>query len=386
MENKIENGILTIFLEGNVDSNNAEEVGKNIDEIRSGNVHETLVLDLEKLNYISSAGLRQILRLKKQESDFKIINVSSEVYEIFDMTGFAEMIDIQKAYRKFDVEGCEVIGSGSNGIVYRINPDTIIKVYRNSDALDEIKRERELAKTALVLGINTAIPFDVVMVGDKYGSMFELLSAKSLTKLIVAEPENLEKYVHIFVDLLKEIHNTPVKAGLLPDAKQRAIKWAHDLNGVIDDEHYNKLIRMLEEVPESLMMIHGDYHTNNVHYDGKEAILIDMDTLSTGNPVFELSNVFLAYHGFGEINHANTVEFLHMEWDLCQKVLEKTFAFYFDGQDSSVIESAKHKAYTVGYTRLLRRTLKREKDNQAMIDNCMKRIIEEMDATDDLII
>ena len=39
--------------------------------------------------------------------------------------------------------------------------------------VDDIKRERELAKTALVLGVNTAIPFDVVKVGDKYGSVFE---------------------------------------------------------------------------------------------------------------------------------------------------------------------------------------------------------------------
>ena len=195
MKNTFENGVLTIYLEGNVDTSNAEEVGKEIDEIRNEHPDGKFVLDLQDLKYISSAGLRQILRLKKKEPEFKIINCSSEIYEIFDMTGFAEMMDIEKAYRQMSVEGCEKIGEGSNGVVYRLNPDTIIKVYKNNDALEDIKRERELAKTALVLGVNTAIPFDVVKVGDKFGSVFELLSAKSITKLIMADPDNKEKYV-----------------------------------------------------------------------------------------------------------------------------------------------------------------------------------------------
>ena len=57
------------------------------------------------------------------------------------MTGFAEMIEIRKAYRTVSVNGCEVIGAGANGKVYRIDPDTIIKVYRNPDALPEIRPE-----------------------------------------------------------------------------------------------------------------------------------------------------------------------------------------------------------------------------------------------------
>ena len=164
MKNTFENNVLTIYPVGNVDTANAEQFGKEVDELRAQYPDGQLVLDMEELKYISSAGLRQILRLKKKEKDLKIINCSSEIYDIFEMTGFAEMMDISKGYRKMSVEGCEVIGEGSNGIVYRLNPDTIIKVYKNNDALEDIKRERELAKTALVLGVNTAIPFDVVKV------------------------------------------------------------------------------------------------------------------------------------------------------------------------------------------------------------------------------
>lgn len=384
MNSTFENNVLTIYPEGNIDTSNAEQVGAEFDEIRSKNPDGKLVLDLENLKYISSAGLRQILRLKKKESDFEIINCSSDIYEVFEMTGFSEMMTISKAYRKMSVDGCEVIGEGSNGVVYRLNPDTIIKVYRNSDALDDIKRERELAKTALVLGVNTAIPFDVVKVGDKYGSVFELLSAKSITKLIIAEPENKDKYIKIFADMLKEIHNTPVKEGLLPSAKQTALGWAKWLQGHIPNETQEKLVKMIEAVPESNMMLHGDYHTNNVHYANGEAILIDMDTLATGNPVFEFASIFLAYEGYGELDKSKVEDFLKIDWDTAQYILYKLVDLYYEDKDEEFRKSVLDKAKVIGYTRALRRTIKRNPDEKELIEHYKKELIEYVDKVDEL--
>ncbi len=385
MNSKFENDTLTIYLEGNVDTSNAEQVGQEIDEIRVHNPNGAFVLDLEGLKYISSAGLRQILRLKKKEKEYRIINCSSEIYDIFDMTGFAEMMDIEKAYRKMTVDGCEVIGEGSNGIVYRLNPDTIIKVYKNSDALDDIKRERELAKTALVLGINTAIPFDVVKVGDMYGSVFELLSAKSLTKFIVSEPENKDKYIKIFADMLLEIHNTPVKPGTLPDMKEKALSWVTWLKEHIPSNTYEKLYKLVDEVPHVDNMLHGDYHTNNVHYANGESILIDMDTLSVGHPIFEFASIYLAYRGYGEVDHSKVTDFIKIDWETAGYVWDKLIDFYFEGKDDAFKESVKDKAKVIGYTRMLRRTIKREPNNKALIDHSLNKLIEYVDKTDTLI-
>ena len=384
MNSKFENNTLTIFLEGNVDTSNAEQVGVEIDKIRLANPEGSLVLDLENLKYISSAGLRQILRLKKKEKDYKIINCSSEIYEIFDMTGFAEMMDIEKAYRKMSVEGCEVIGEGSNGIVYRINPDTIIKVYKNSDALDAIKRERELAKTALVLGINTAIPFDVVKVGDMYGSVFELLSAKSLTKYILAEPENKDTYIKIFADMLKEIHNTPVKPGTLPNNKEVALGWVDWLKEHIPSETYDKLHSLVEGIEHRDTMLHGDYHTNNVHYANGEAILIDMDTLSIGHPVLEFASIYLAYRGYGETDHNRVEKFMKLDWDTAGYVWKKLLDLYFDDKDDAYKQAVEDKAKVIGYTRMLRRTIKREPDNKELIDHSLNQLIECVNKVDSL--
>ncbi|MCQ2441495.1 MAG: STAS domain-containing protein, partial [Clostridia bacterium] len=123
MEFKKVDGLLTIFLAGRIDSHNADQTGVEIDKIIAENEAESVLFDAENLEYISSAGLRVVLRIRKARPELKIINVSSEVYEIFEMTGVTEMMTIEKAYRRVSVDGCEVIGQGANGKVYRLDPD-----------------------------------------------------------------------------------------------------------------------------------------------------------------------------------------------------------------------------------------------------------------------
>lgn len=381
MKNNFENNVVTIFLEGNIDTTNAEAVGEEINTIKAEHPEAALVLDAEELKYISSAGLRQILRLKKTNKDFKVINVNSEIYEVFEMTGFSEMMDIQKAYRKMSVEGCEVIGEGSNGIVYRLNPDTIIKVYKNNDALADIHRERELARTALVMGVNTAIPYDVVKVGDNYGSVFELLSAKSITKWIGADHDNIDEYIGVFINMLKEIHETPVKPGTLPSEKQVVANWVKYLKGHIDDEHYNKLEKLIDDVPESDFMLHGDYHTNNVHYDKKEAILIDMDTICVGDPIFEFGSIYNAYQGYGISDPMRIENFLKVKYEDACYIWKKAVQLYFGVDDITDIEN---KCKVIGLTRVLRRTLKRESDNSELINMSKQMLLDAIDSVDSL--
>ena len=61
-----------------------------------------------------------------------------------------------------------------------MDEETIVKEFHNADALENINRERELARTAFVLGIPTAISYDVVRLENGgYGAVYELLNAKS---------------------------------------------------------------------------------------------------------------------------------------------------------------------------------------------------------------
>ena len=90
-EYRTDKDILYISLVGRIDASNAADVEKKINEIRSANQGMHTVLDADNLEYVSSAGLRVVLRLRKEEPKLAIINVSPEVYGVFEMTGFTEM-------------------------------------------------------------------------------------------------------------------------------------------------------------------------------------------------------------------------------------------------------------------------------------------------------
>ena len=79
---------MKIKLNGRIDSNNAPQVERSVMEQLAGKNGEAVVLDAAALDYISSAGLRVLLHLKKQHPALSVVNVSSEVYEILEMTGF----------------------------------------------------------------------------------------------------------------------------------------------------------------------------------------------------------------------------------------------------------------------------------------------------------
>lgn len=380
---------LIITLSGHIDSNNVKEAEADVLKIVEGTPEKPLTIDAEKLEYLSSAGLRMILHLRKTHTELKIINVQPEVFDIFEMTGFTQMMTIEKAYRLVSVEGSEEIGRGANGTIYRIDQDNVVKVYNNADALAEIQHEREVARTALVLGIPTAISYDVVKVGESYGSVFELLNAKSFSKLISTEPDKLDWCVKEYVELLKKIHGTLVPDGELPDIKETVLSWAEFMQDYLPEEYGKKLLSMVQAVPYDRHMIHGDYHTKNVELVGDEVLLIDMDTLAVGHPVFELASMFNAFVGFAERDHEIVKKFQGFDFETAGLFWQKTLAEYLHTDDPEKIRSVEDKARIIGYTRLIRRSIRRKgletEEGRADIEFWKKELMELLDRNDTLV-
>ena len=96
MNYKINDKTLTIFFVGELNSSNSEDVEKEIDGITSSVSFDSILLDFEKLNYISSAGLRVVLRLKKLFDDTSIINVNGDVYKTLEIVNFSELLTVKR--------------------------------------------------------------------------------------------------------------------------------------------------------------------------------------------------------------------------------------------------------------------------------------------------
>ena len=384
---RIENDTLYLELVGRIDTSNADQIEQSIQKIRTENPTANCVLDAEKLEFISSAGLRIILRLLKELKQLKIINVNSEVYEILDMTGFTDMLTVEKAFRKISIDGCELIARGGNGAVYRYDAESIVKIYHNGASLDEIRLEKELCRKVFIKGINTAIPYDVVKVGDSYGSVAEMLSAKSVAKILKTNPEKLDECMNIYTDLLKKIHSTPVAVGEMPSMKEIAVNWVEFLESYLPKDLWTKLMDLVKNISEPQFMIHGDYHINNVMIQDGEPLLIDMDTVAYGHPIFEFAAVYLGFVGYCETNPSGVIDFYGVNYETTTTLWKTLLEKYFNG-DKAKIQEVELKAKVIGYARMLRRTIRRvgkdTEEGKLQIELCKKYLTELVPLVDTL--
>ena len=384
---RVDNEILYIAVAGRIDASNAALAEEKIFRIKKENPGKHTVLDADKLEYISSAGLRVVLKLRKEEPKLAIINVASDVYEVFDMTGFTDMVTVEKAYPRMSVEGCEFIAKGANGAVYRYNDETIIKTYFAKDALPEIKQERENARRAFVLGINTAIPYGIVRVGDCYGTITELLNATSVTKLIRKNPDDMTVAAKYYIDMLKTIHGVTVEDGQVPDMKETALAWADFVAPHLPEDQAKKLRALIEAVPKRNSLMHGDYHTNNIMVQNGEPLLIDMDTLCMGHPVFELGSMFNAFIGYSELDHNVTMDFYGYPHEAAVTFWDMALKLYLGTEDEAVCQAVAEKAMIIGYTRMLRRAIRRpnEAESPAKIARCKEMLAALLSKVDTLV-
>ena len=113
-----------------------------------------------------------------------------------------------KKYREVSVDHCERIGKGAKSDVYRYDDELIIKVYNSKNTYKDVEQEIGMTRTAFVMGLPTAISFGIVAVGSRYGAMFELIDAKTISELIAKNPEHIEYYAGVMADLALQIHGT----------------------------------------------------------------------------------------------------------------------------------------------------------------------------------
>ena len=345
---RTDKNILYIAIEGRIDASNAAAAEEQIFAIKKANTDKHTVIDADNLEYISSAGLRVILKLRKEDPKLAIINVAPEVYDVFDMTGFTDMVTVEKAYKRMSVEGCEFLAKGANGAVYRYDDETILKTYYSKDALPEIQQERESARKAFVLGVNTAIPYGIVRVGDGYGTVTELLNAVNVTKLLCEDPVHIDGPVTYYVDLLKSIHAVEADEGDFSDMRETALSWAEFVADYIPEAEGKKLRAMIEALPKQNTLLHGDYHTNNIMIQNGEPLLIDLDTLCVGHPIFELGSMYNAFIGFSELDHRVIKDFMGYDQDTATRFWRMSLKKYLGTEDESACDAVENKARVIG--------------------------------------
>ena len=281
-------------LSGRLDTATSMQTSNDIDELlNTAGTIQRLTIDAGDLEYIASSGLRILLTLAKRYKDFRIIDVSPEVYDVLNMTGFTKIMNVERALRQLSIDGCEMIGVGGVGTVYRLDGDTIIKVFREGTTMDEVSQEITMSKEAFVMGMPTAISFDVVKVGSQYGLVYELLHAKTLSDCIKQSPERIDEYAHKYADLFRQLHQIQVPENTcVPNALEHERNQVLHIRRYFPQEGIDLLLQILDTIPAGRSLLHLDLQAKNVMLQGEEMMLIDMGEVGYGHPLLDLAHAY----------------------------------------------------------------------------------------------
>ncbi len=353
----INDGVLRLGIEGKVNTNTAPGIETDINEILAANKFDSLILDFNGLEYISSVGIRILLKLIKTYRDLRIENTPPDVYEVLEMTGMTTLIPISKTtgefsvgsekMREFSVDGLEKIGAGFNGTVYRLDDETILKVINEKSSLEDIQKERDTSQKAFLLGIPTAISYDVVKVGDHYGIIYELLNSQSYAKKLQENQDKLEELGKELGKFTRRVNNTVVD-DTFDDIKRLQLAKIDRAKDVLGEDDHKMIRHLFEVIPESNTFVHGDLHPGNVLIQNDGSLFLDMafsgnSASGYGHPIFDLISftqpVIGAVEDHPEDDFVSAFNGLtkkqnHELWDAYIKG-------YFDTEDEAYIEKVK---------------------------------------------
>ena len=348
---------------------------------------DSLTCDAMRLEYISSSGLRILLSLAKRHKDFRVINVQPQVYEVLETTGFTKIMTVERAMRRLSVEGCKLIGIGSVGKVYRLDGDTIIKVFREGTTMENVRREITLSKEAFVLGMPTAISFDIVKVvpsnqdeEERYGLIYELLKATTLGAYLKQHPEQIDECARKYADLFKQMHEIEVpEGGNIPSAVQHERQQIEHIRRYFPEESISMMLCILDSIPAGNQLLHLDLQTKNVMVQDGQLMLIDMGEVGYGHPLLDLGH---SYSSMVTLigNYEKTIG---IPRELGQRFWNQAIEYYFEGLPAEAIEERKKQIEVVSCIRNFSWLALSDSFPETVIEECKtmfdKRVAQRLD-------
>ncbi|MCR4924533.1 MAG: anti-sigma factor antagonist [Lachnospiraceae bacterium] len=333
--------VLRISLEGNIDASNVDNI-KDYVEAEETREHSSVVIDCKNLNYISSVGLRVLLKLSKNEQKkgnekIRVVDVRPEIYEIFETTGFTSIMEVGKTCKEIDPEGLTLMQEGYRSRLYRLDEDTLIKVYKGEDGLSLLMQAKKLAKIAFVEGVPTVLSYDIVKVGDDYGSIYECINSKSLSEYIIEDSGKIDLYLERYVNFMKQLFDIEIDDEEVPDLNKDFLDDLYSLSDILSVAQIGGIRRMIVWMPKTLKAGHKSLSLNNVILEDRELILTDMDMFGKGQPIFTFVGIYLQYKLLYEHDEEYMEKRYGISKELAGRIWEKTLSLYYKEADEAAL-------------------------------------------------
>ena len=340
---------LTLALCGRLDATSAPtlEAALQLEGIRE------LVMDLQACDFISSAGLRGILKAIKEtariNASLVLIGAQPHVMSVLEVTGLTRLVTVKPKAREISIEGLEFISAGMCGQCFRMDRETIVKLYNEGVEPRIAEQEKEFAKAAFVMGIPTAISYDVVACGNRTGVVYEMLDAQLFSQLIREDPQAVDAHAKTLADVARMIHTTPGDPALFPDIKQK-LRGAIRQMDFLSAPQIDILLGKLESIPDANTCVHFDLHTSNIMMREGEPVLIDMGDMSIGSYLFDVGLLCCIY-GLPELGSSEVVT--KVPNDTGAKLWQSFIKYYFADKPPEEFEFFQRNRHFLASLRLI---------------------------------
>lgn len=293
---------IVIKVNGLIDTLSSKELSSFVLDVNKNNPKAKIIIDFDDVEFITSACI-DFLKEFSINNNLELINTSREVYTILTLTNMQDIVKDKQNTLSIETEGCKMIGKGFTSEVYKLDDETIAKVYYDLPSLATLLSERIIAKKAFVKGVPTEISFGICECHGKPGLVYELVNAETLLSILSKDFTKVDELIENYVNIVKEVHKYDSE-GIpeLPNSKQVLRKDIEVLSNHYSIDEIAKLKKQLDRIPDSTKLLHGDPHPANIMVkDDNSMSYIDLSDMRVGDEIIDLVYLNRTLHQFAKM-------------------------------------------------------------------------------------
>ena len=192
--------------------------------------------------------------------------------------------------------GCRVIGMGRDATVYDYGEDLVLKVFQNrgSESEEMIRREQCVSAELRRLRIPAAYVRGRIMAGDAPALLYDKIHGETLGHIALSEPDRLKENALLTADFIRRLHTTHAGKGILPDARCMYADFVrtYEQKGFFTEAERKRLLGLIDDVPFRDTMVHRDLSWENLMVQDGKLLLIDLDSMALGHPLWDLATMY----------------------------------------------------------------------------------------------
>lgn len=193
-------------------------------------------------------------------------------------------------FKTISLAGLKPFAKGTTAECYRLDDETILKLYYIKYTENRVQLEKERARAALIVGIPTAISFDMVRVEERNGVIYEAVNGPTVSEQIISQPATAFETGKTCAQIASVIHSARGSKTGLPPASEK-YRIALQKQDYLPESAVRDMEAFLDELDQEDRYVHGDFNTNNIILTPDGPLFIDIGMLSVGSPLFDIATV-----------------------------------------------------------------------------------------------